>query len=82
MKKLIYVQDFENKEHPEVKDALVVAFKKKNILYMQNLELPKDSSVHLNSYTDEIVIKIKLKDNQFMAIGSSKDMVEQKIIKD
>jgi len=80
VKKVIFVEKFEERrKSPDIKDALIIAFKQKGNIHLQNLEIPDNAKITLED--DVLVLRVPLNDNQFVAIGSTKGIAVQHVIK-
>jgi len=83
MKKVLCIRNFTKAS--EVKDcaALIVAFKKDGDLTLKNLKCnPSDRmKAYIDPKTDELVLRFRIQDNEFLAIGEESGIEPTKIIK-
>ena len=86
MKKAFVVHEFSKESdlaHSKLENLLTVAYRKKDILYVQNMEShPKGGlKVFFDPKTGKVIMEFKLNERQFLAIGDSPGMAEKKEIK-
>lgn len=83
MKKIFCIRNFNKSKEVEKYSPLIVGFKKNDELTLKNLTCdPKDRmNISIDPKTDEVVIRFRLFDNEFLSIGEDKGMDSMAVIK-
>jgi len=58
----------------------IVAYRRSNRLYLQNLKTDSRVEIHLDEKTSKMVIEITLNEDEFVSIGSIAGVAEKKIL--
>ena len=81
MKKVFVVDklESENLQNSLLKKSLIVAYRKDNKLFYQNIEFhPKaGGSINFEPMTGDLVIRVKLRNGDFLAIGDYDGVAEK-----
>lgn len=83
MKKMFCIRDFAKANEVDAYKALIVAFKSNGVLNVKNLTCDPESrmKVGIDPKTDEVVIRFKLFDNEFLGLGDAKGVLETRTVK-
>lgn len=80
MKKVLIVRDFAAGPPPGVKGSLTVAYRRKDKLYLSNLDYPDRVTVRHDSEQQKVVIEVSLHENEYLAIGDDEGAAEKRTI--
>lgn len=56
---------------------LIIAYRKKNTVYMQNLDLPSGATVTYDEKTQELSLNFKLSEHEYVAIGQGSGIADK-----
>lgn len=77
MIKTFCIADFADSEKLKEFKPLIIGIKNKNTLHLKNVQcIPHDRmKVELDVETSEVVLRFKLRDNEFLALGDARGTV-------